>query len=139
MYLQDTSGKFWCCGDNQSGNLANGNTTQTTSWISLSPPSGTTIKNLFIGDANNHSIFCSVNENNKIYAVGNNMSGQLGIGNEVNQSTWQDVSSINLSLSGNEVVVNIYTSGQNYSGPGGVTPWAYWNGTFNSRTSSQSV
>ena len=93
-YMKKTDGTFWCVGYNGVGQLANGTVTNSSTWIALTPPTGKTISNIWVGSSTNSCTFCKTTDN-LIYAVGYNTTGALGIGNTTQQNSWVQVTYFN--------------------------------------------
>jgi alpha-tubulin suppressor-like RCC1 family protein len=93
-YMKKTDGTFWCVGYNGTGQLANGTVTNSSTWIALTPPTGKTISNIWVGSSTNSCTFCKTTDN-LIYGIGYNITGALGLGNTTQQNSWVQVTYFN--------------------------------------------
>jgi alpha-tubulin suppressor-like RCC1 family protein len=96
---------YWLAGYNVDGILANGVTANQTSWVQLNPPATKTFSKLWLSSGYSYSLFCKTADN-LIFAVGNNASGQLGLGNNTNQTSWVQVTYFNAITDVTDIVTN---------------------------------
>ena len=80
LYAKTASGEVYAWGNNDSGQLGIGNTTDQSAPVKINGL--TNVQNI---DIENGSIY-AITKTGDVYAWGNNDSGQLGIGNTTNQS-----------------------------------------------------
>ncbi len=96
MFLKTTSGSFYFAGYGADGVQGNGNTAQQSTWTAVTPPSGKTISQIWVGSYTYGNAFCKTSDG-YYYATGYNGNGELGIGtssvpNTTNQTSWQNIS-----------------------------------------------
>ncbi len=75
--------QVYCAGNNNYGQLGNGNTTNQSTPAKFNLPSNVTAKEVTLGYENT----CAVASDSQVYCAGRNNYGQLGNGNTTNQST----------------------------------------------------
>jgi alpha-tubulin suppressor-like RCC1 family protein len=132
ILTNDTSNNLYSCGNNSKGQLGLGSlidASRNTFTNITTNISGKKIINISAG--NEHSLLLTSDTSNNLYSCGNNSNGELGIGNNTNQSSFQlaNAGSINtkkiLSISAggyhsilltNENLNNLYSCGENNSG-----------------------
>ena len=95
FYGLDTSGRVYSVGDNGSGQLGHGNTSDNLFFRQISPSAFNNEEVLFIYATNGGaaSVY-AITETGKLYAWGDNGVGQLGLGNTTNQTSPQEVTAV---------------------------------------------
>jgi alpha-tubulin suppressor-like RCC1 family protein len=83
----DSEGKLWVAGHNDNGQLGLNNTSNQTSFQSVTISGNATIVSISAGSR--HSL--AVTSDGKLWATGLNDNGQLGLGNTDNQTSFQSV------------------------------------------------
>jgi alpha-tubulin suppressor-like RCC1 family protein len=87
-----SSGQVYCAGSNQYGQLGDGTTTNQSTPVKFTLPSGT-VQSFAVGpsdgatSADGHSHTCVIANTNIMYCAGRNLEGQLGDGSYTNRST----------------------------------------------------
>jgi alpha-tubulin suppressor-like RCC1 family protein len=93
-FIQKNDNTVWSCGYNGYGSLAVGDTTNRSSWTLVPNPNGEVISDIWVGADPVISVFCKTTTK-KIYCVGYNVNGQLGLGDTTSRSSWTNVSYFN--------------------------------------------
>ena len=106
LITNDVSNNLYACGRNNAGQLGLGDNTSRSTFQNVTTNiSGKKIINISTGLE--HSLILTDDISNNLYSCGRNNEGQLGIGNNTNQTTFQNVTT-NIS---NKQITYIYASG----------------------------
>ena len=113
LYGLSTDGEVFAMGDNGSGQLGNGTSTDNFYFKRIDPAQFNNEQVIFIHAYNgdNASVF-AITETGKCFAWGNNAVGQLGLGNTTNQTTPQEVTAVTGSPIENKVITHICSNNQ---------------------------
>ncbi|MGL4949587.1 MAG: hypothetical protein ACRC5M_04335 [Anaeroplasmataceae bacterium] len=103
-FILDYNDKVWVCGSNYYGQLGIGNKTDQANWVETKLPTGIKVKSMTLGS---HSFILDYND--KVWVCGNNVNGQLGIGNKTDQASWVE-SKLPTGIKVKSVVLGLYHS-----------------------------
>lgn len=93
-YLVKNDGTLWVSGRNTDGQLGLGNLTSTRTWTQTSLTDVKKVYTTKYGTSSRKNAY-AVLENGDVWATGENSNGQLGIGNTLDQSSWQKTNLVN--------------------------------------------
>lgn len=131
LLTSDTSNNLYSCGNNSNGELGIGNNTNQSSFQLANVGSINTKKIISISAGRYHSLLLTNENLNNLYSCGENDSGQLGLGNTIDQSSFQlaiagtinGKRTIYISGGGDHSLIltndssnNLYSCGENSSG-----------------------
>lgn len=80
-----TTGRVYCWGFNDSGQLGNGNTETSRVAVAVALPAGVNVRSLSSGSNGYHT--CAVTQDGAVYCWGRNIGGQFGIGSKLFENT----------------------------------------------------
>lgn len=108
FFALSTDGQVFSMGDNGYGQLGHGNTTDNSYLKRIDPAQFNNEAVIFISAAggNSASVF-AITETGKCFGWGKNGVGQLGLGNQTNQSTPQEVTAVTGSPIENKVITHV--------------------------------
>lgn len=119
-FIQKSNGTVWAVGNNTSGQLGIGNTTDQANWVQM-PTISNNCKKIILGYASTYIQAAD----NTLWVTGSNYSGQLGLGNTTNVNTWTQIPGITIKeiygCQDDSIVIvktdgTVWVCGNNYSG-----------------------
>ena len=97
-FVLDTENRLWACGTNVSGTLGQGNTNIYQNFVQVKNIDESQIQKIAVSTASNVDNAFIIYKNGDVYASGGNSYGSLGIGNNINQTSFILLSNYNSDI-----------------------------------------